>query len=175
MKSVHYIALLFVVMLFTNEGCEEQRPVQPRADQIEQARTEQAMQEADRQTGHPAITRFQERKLLKMVYEARDDEKLVCHAYFFNELKGEIGQYLGPCLGFGIPYSTQFSNPQKVLIEENGYEAGDIPYLVPQAEPNGLFIPEGLSATWLFMLDDKGKPHPVYVEPAIIVSPFKLK
>jgi hypothetical protein len=31
-----------------------------------------------------------------------------------------------------------------------------------------------LSATWLMMLDDKGEARPVYVEPAIIVSPFKL-
>ena len=47
--------------------------------------------------------------------------------------------------------------------------------LMPQAEPNGLFKPEGMSATWLIMLDENDEPHPMYVEPLIIVSPFKLK
>ena len=32
-----------------------------------------------------------------------------------------------------------------------------------------------LAATWLMMLDDKtGDVRPVYVEPEIVVSPFKL-
>lgn len=47
---------------------------------------------------------------------------------------------------------------------------------MPQSEPNGLFMPDSLSATWLMMIDpDTGEPRPVYVEPLIIVSPFKLK
>jgi len=46
---------------------------------------------------------------------------------------------------------------------------------VPQADPNGLYMPQGLSATWLLMVDPKTKQaRPVYVEPEIVVSPFKL-
>ena len=37
----------------------------------------------------------------------------------------------------------------------------------------GLFMPEGLSATYVMCMI-KGKLKPVYVEPEIIVSPFKL-
>ena len=86
-------------------------------------------------------------------------------------MTGEVGQYLGECIGYGIPYSTQFSNPEKRDWSNNyGYHS------MPQAEPNGLFKPEGLSATWLIMVDpETGDPRPVYVEPEIIVSPFKLK
>lgn len=128
--------------------------------------TERIMQEATKQLGMPAIVNFQEKKNLKWIYELCDQEDLVCHAYLFNEREGKIGQYLGECIGYGVPYSTQFSNPE--TYHYNGTT-------LPQAEPNGLFKPEGMSATWLIMLDSTGKQRPVYIEPAIIVSPFKLK
>ena len=55
-----------------------------------------------------------------------------------------------------------------------GWDAGSV--VVPQADPNGLFMPTGLSATWLMMIDPKThEPRPVYIEPEIIVSPFPLK
>jgi hypothetical protein len=47
--------------------------------------------------------------------------------------------------------------------------------ILPQADPNGLFMPTSSSATWLMMIDPKtNKPRPVYVEPEIVVSPFPL-
>ena len=135
-----------------------------------------AMTNASRQLGMPAIKNFQEKKNLKMIYELCDQEKFICHAYLFNTMKGEVGQYLGKCVGYGIPYSTQFSNPNKFGTVDGGEYGARNPYTMPQAEPNGLFKPEGLSATWLMMIDPKdGKPRPVYVEPEIIVSPFKLR
>jgi len=46
---------------------------------------------------------------------------------------------------------------------------------LPQADPNGLFMPTSSSATWLMMIDpETNKPRPVYIEPEIIVSPFRL-
>ena len=51
----------------------------------------------------------------------------------------------------------------------------DTSIAMPQADPNGLFMPSGLSATWLMMIDQRtGEARPVYVEPQIIVSPFPL-
>ena len=146
----------------------------PSADKELQQKTELVMQEANRQVGMPAITNFQEKKNLKWIYELCDQENLICHAYLFNEFKGEIGQYLGECIGYGIPYSTQFSNPERL---ETGEHSGSYWGIgMPQPEPNGLFKPEGLSATWLIMIDPTTKkPRPVYIEPTIIVSPFKLK
>lgn len=141
---------------------------------------ETQMQEAVRQTGLPAIMNFQEKKMLKMLYELRDQEDLVCYAYLVNELNGKIGQYLGRCIGYGLPASAQYSNPEKVIEGDKalGYDlAGYVnyPMTIPQAEPNGLFMPEGLSATWLMLIDPKTQePRPVYIEPLIIVSPFPL-
>lgn len=169
--SVALIALIFM-------SCESPAS-ESSADKVVQQKTELAMQEANRQTGMPAISNFQEKKNLKWIYELCDQEDLICHAYFFNELKGEIGQYLGECIGYGIPYSTQFSNPDRLVdVTDFGissYQANDAA-VIAQPEPNGLFKPEGLSATWLIMIDPvTKKPRPVYIEPMIIVSPFKLK
>lgn len=162
------IALIFM-------SCEQQI-VKPNADADIQKKTEIAMQEANRQTGIPAIINFQEKKNLKWIYELCDQENLICHAYLFNEMQGTIGQYLGECIGYGIPYSTQYSNPEKLGTVDGGEYGAINPYTLPQPEPNGLFKPEGLSATWLIMIDPATKkPRPVYVEPMIIVSPFKLK
>lgn len=162
------VALTFA--LLSNSGCSETSAT---ADNELQVKTEIAAAEANRQVGMPAIVNYQEKKNLKWIYELCDQEELICHAYLFNSLKGEIGQYLGKCIGYGIPYSTQFSNPEKKVHDygANGRSAA----FTKQAEPNQLFKPEGLSATWLIMIDPKTKkPRPVYVEPEIIVSPFKL-
>ena len=134
-----------------------------------QKQTEEAMKEANAQIGMPAIKNFQERKLAKMIFELRDQENLMCYAYLVN-LEGKL-VFIGKCLGFGLPYSIQYTNPEKVIrYHKNVTQYGTL----PQPDPNGLFMPSGLSATWLMMLDKDGKPHPVYCEPQIIVSPFPL-
>lgn len=174
MKSKLIILGIFasMMLLMSNSGCDSDK--KPTADNELQKKTEIAAAEANRQVGMPAIVNYQEKKNLKWIYELCDQEEMICYAYLFNSLKGEIGQYLGKCIGYGIPYSTQFSNPNKNL-DDGGYN-GMANTLMPQAEPNQLFKPEGLSATWLIMIDPTTKkPRPVYVEPEIIVSPFKLK
>lgn len=131
--------------------------------------TEAAMREANAQVGMPAIVNFQERKLAKMIFELRDSVDLITYAYIVNHMTGEL-VFIGKCIGFGLPYSVQYTNPEKI---EGGRNGGWI--TLPQADPNGLFMPSGLSATWLMMIDKDGEPRPVYVEPPIIVSPFPLK
>ena len=158
-----FLMIGLIALVFTSCNYESS------SDKIQQQQTEQVLSEANRQIGMPAITNFQEKKNLKWIYELCDQENLICHAYLFNEMKGEIGQYLGECIGYGVPYSTQFSNPEKQVY--SGFT-----FSLPQAEPNGLFKPEGMSATWLIMIDSSTKKQrPVYIEPMIIVSPFKLK
>lgn len=162
--------------MFLLVSCVEDREESPDGQIADQ--TERAMLEANRQVGMPAIVNFQEKKIMKQIYELRDSENLIAHAYLVNEMNGEIGQYLGQCIGYGLPYSTQFSNPERAvdLEDEIGHNLIDSHSgVMPQPEPNGLFMPEGLSATWLLLIDpETGEPRPVYVEPAIIVSPFKL-
>lgn len=145
-------------------GCDGE----PSSDKIMRQQTEAALKEANAQIGMPAIKNFQERKLAKMIFELRDQEKLICWAYIVNHMTGEL-VLIGKCIGFGLPYSVQYTNPMKRVY--GSMES----HTLPQADPNGLFMPDGLSATWLMMIDKKtGDPHPVYVEPEILVSPFPL-
>jgi hypothetical protein len=172
--TILLVALIAVVFMSCNQTPK------PNADKELQKQTELSMQEANRQVGMPGIVNYQEKKNLKWIYELCDQEDFFCHAYLFNTMTGEVGQYLGQCIGYGIPYSTQFSNPEKIVngAEMLGRSLSSYETIqpIPQPEPNGLFKPEGLSATWLIMIDpETKKPRPVYVEPEIIVSPFKLK
>ena len=170
MKKLKLVFMLFIgILMFTN--CSQ--PTKNSADKDMAKKTAQFMAEANKQVGMPAIKNFQERKLAKMIFELRDDVDLICYAYLYNRNNGTVGQFLGKCLGFGLPYSVQYTNPDKIVNDPYKYQSGG--KVMPQADPNGLYMPTGLSATWLMLLDKEGNPHPVYVEPEIIVSPFKLK
>ena len=176
------VAALLVVCLWGLTGCKRARSPQT-ADRKAQEQTEQSMGEAFSQVGMPAIKNFQELKLSKMIYELRDREDLICYAY----LKSLDGKpiFLGKCIGYGLPYCVQFSNPEKIIrnkdalvflagVRDDNFAGGDVS-TIPQPEPNGLFMPQSLSATWLIMIDPKtGDARPVYIEPEIIVSPFPL-
>jgi len=163
------IMLLFAFSLSLLVGCEG--TYNPTADEKESQKQEQLQKEAQAETGMPAIHNFQEKKLLKQIYELRDNEKLVCYAYLYNEFNGKL-VFLGKCIGYGIPYSTQYSNPQKLVDGRQSGCYATIP--MTQAEPNGLFMPSSSEGTWLMLLDSSGTPHATYVEPRLIVSPFKL-
>ncbi len=167
MKRSNLVSILLVmIMVFCFQGCNE---MTPSADQIQTKATAQALKEADAQIGMPAIVNFQERKLAKMIFELRDKADLITYAYIVN-LEGEL-IFVGRCVGFGLPYSVQYTNPYR---RDFARSVGD-DLALPQADPNGLFMPDGLSATWLMMIDEStGDVHPVYFEPPIIVSPFEL-
>lgn len=139
---------------------------EPTTDQIEQEKQEKILAEGQRQTGMPSIVNYQEKKNLKSIYELRDNNKLVNYAYLFNNMTGKL-IFLGKCIGYGIPYATQYSNPQKLDYHTNYVT-------MPQAEPNGLFMPADARGTWVLLLDKDSQPHPVYIEPDVVVSPFPL-
>lgn len=162
MKNVISIFSMVVLtlLLMSNSGCNET------SDRKLNRQQESLMDEAVMQVGMPAIKNFQERKLAKMIFELRDQEDLICYAYIKSDYNGKL-VFLGKCVGYGLPYSIQYTNPEKYYI--NGTT-------LPQADPNGLFMPTGLSATWLLMIDpETNEQRPVYVEPEIVVSPFKLQ
>jgi len=140
-------------------------------DQKVSKEQEQSLKDMQRQVGMPGIVNFQEKKELKAIYEARDNEKLITYAYLYNEMSGKL-VYFGKCIGYGFPYATQYSNPERVAKYDETPERGNV--TLPQAEPNGLYMPASSEGTWLMMVDSSGTPHPVYVEPRVIVSPFKL-
>ena len=157
-------ALLFVL------GCDK-RPTT--SDERQQDQQERTLQEATSQVGMPAIKNFRERKLYKDILEMRDQDGLVTYTYLYNEMQGKL-VFLGESIGFGLPYSTQFTNPQKVERHSTAGNGWIYPTL-PQADPNGLFSPASAEGTWVLLKNPNGKEvRPVYVEPRVIVSPFPL-
>jgi hypothetical protein len=153
------ISLSFALM--GNTGC-----VTPTSDSIQEAQTEQSLKEAHAQVGMPTVTNFTQRKLAKRVIEELDREDLPTYVYLVN-MQGEL-IFLTRAIGYGLPYSTQFTNPEKTELH-----FGESVNL-PQAEPNGLFMPESASATWIFAVGEDGETYPMYVESEITVSPFPI-
>jgi hypothetical protein len=155
----------FLVVCVLLVGCEPQKT----SDSIQRAQQEVLLKEATASVGMPAIHNFRERKILKDILELRDQDGLVTYTYVFNELNGSL-VFLGETIGYGIPYATQFTNPEKLeRVIAGEYET------LPQADPNGLYSPGAAEGTWVLMKDPKGKEvKPVYVEARLIVSPFRL-
>ena len=168
MSRSPYLFPVIALLALLLAGCGD---TESSADKKQKEATQKLMSEAERQLGMPAITNFQERRLAKMIFELRDQEDLTTYAYIVNHMTGKL-VFLGKCIGFGLPYSVQYTNPSYITEYGRDGRGGKV---LPQPDPNGLFMPQGLSATWLMMLDPETKEtRPVYVEPQILVSPFPL-
>ncbi|MCX6808426.1 MAG: hypothetical protein NTW50_02045 [Candidatus Berkelbacteria bacterium] len=159
------------IFLMGASGCE------PTSDETQREAQEKILAEGTAQTGMPSIKNFRERKLLKDILELRDQDGLATYTYIENlspsPVKGKTAlggklTFMGESIGYGIPYATQFTNPQKAE-----YHSGYV--VLPQADPNGLFSPSSAEGTWVLLKDPHGKDvKPVYIEPRIVVAPFKL-
>lgn len=163
-KKVTMVMILMVSCFFllTAESCLGES-----TDDIQEKATEVLLAEAQRQVGMPNISNFQQRKMMKAIFEAQDQENLICYAYIKSDYQGKL-VFIGKCMGYGVPFSAQFTNPMRKEHGSGGY------ITLPQADPNGLFMPTSSSATWLMMIDPEGKTRLVYLEPEIVVSPFPL-
>jgi hypothetical protein len=157
--------ILMCVCCVALSGCVDSVPD---ADKRQAAATKRTLLEADKQIGMPDIVNFTERRLAKDILELRDQEGLVTYTYL-KSLDGTL-VFLTESIGYGLPYSVQFTNPEVVIRHRtNEYDT------LPQADPNGLYMPDGLSATWILVKDPKtGKARPAYIEPEISVFPFRL-
>ena len=145
----------------------------PSSDKVQAQRMEQLSAEAVSAVGVPAITNFREMRLMKDIYELRDQDGLTTYTYLFSEMTGKL-TFMCTSVGYAIPYATQFSNPEKVAWIGNPKITGHYG-LMPQAEPNGLFMPAAAEGSWVMCLDPSTKQtRAVYSEPRLIVSPFKL-
>lgn len=159
--------IIIVVLALTLGGCSDSTQTSTEREKQQQ---ELLSQQAVSQTGMPAIKNFREKKILKEIYELRDQEGLTTYTYIVAEQTGKL-VFFGETIGYGIPAATQYTNPQK--IAEYRHEVGYA--ILPQADPNGLYSPAAAEGTWVLMKDPNGNTvKPVYVEPRIVVSPFKL-
>lgn len=159
--KVFLIPLLAIVL--QDSGCNDNRTEADRkADQATQTLTA----ESANQVGMPGITNFTEMKLARRLYELRDS-KIATFAYV-PDFQGRLW-HLCDSIGYGLPYSVQFTNPLRPFWPTQHDTA-----MIPQPEPNGLFMPAGAEGTWIICAGPTGTEQPVYVEPRVIVSPFRL-
>ena len=172
-KTVLLLGFFAIFLMGAQESCGFDSGNEQSSAEREQTRaTQQLMAEAQSAVGMPRIVNWTERRLMKQILEMRDDPQLSTYTYIVNWQ----GDLLPLChsLGYGLPYSVQYTNPQ-VAVEVDTYGSPDPAVTLPQPDPNGLFMPGGLSATMVLCINpETGQPDPIYVEPEIIVSPFQL-
>ena len=155
--------LLVLPFVFALAACD----VKPTSTQIERQKQEELSLMAVQSVGMPAITNFAEKRMFKDILELRD-MSVATTTY----LVGMNNQLTKVCdsVGYGLPYATQYTNPQRVADYTHGVTT------LPQADPNGLYSPASADGTWVLCVDHKdGKAKPVYIEPRILVSPFPIQ
>lgn len=148
-------------LLLGNSGCEET------SYDREHRKQEELSQQSINVVGMPAINNFAEKKMMKMIIELRD--KMEPTITYTEDINGKLHKRCDS-MGYGLPYATQYTNPQAIYHGAGGY----VP--MPQPDPNGLFSPASAEGTWVMCLNPKtGKPVPVYLEPRVVISPFPLE
>lgn len=159
MKGFWVVLALMVVF-----GCDK-----PTSDDLQRVAQEKILAEGTRQVTMPNIVNFRERRIVHDLLELRDQEQLVTYTYIWSPMRGQF-LYLGQSVGYGIPAATQYTNPQKVV--DGG---GTARAVIPQADPNGLFSPSSVEATWVLLVNPKTqKVEPQYIEDRINVFTYKL-
>lgn len=171
-KIALLVAMLPILGAANGGGCDGDPP-RKSSDTIQQEQQEKILQEGTASVGMPAIVNFREKRLLKDIFELRDQSNLTTYTYLYNEMTGKL-VFFCDSIGYGIPYATQFTSPGKPY----GYSATQSGAFttIPQADPNGLFSPASATGTWVMCQNPqkKGEVKPVYVEPNVIVTPFVM-
>jgi hypothetical protein len=168
-KKVIQVLCIAVVTLvfcaFDDDGCNKNT-----GDREQVAQQQKLTDNAAQQIGMPGITNFTEKKIMRRLYEMRD-QNIATYTYLVD-LQGQL-HHVCDSMGYGLPYSTQFTNPERPAQSFETHEQGNI--TLPQAEPNGLYMPSSAEGTWVICASTKGEFTPMYLEPRVIVSPFRLR
>lgn len=166
LKAMVYMLMVFCMVI----GCKRYDDLSYEKTEAKQTRT--LMNESYRQVGLPNIVNFQQKKIFKMIYEKADKANLITYAYVYNAFQGKF-VYLGRSLGYGIPFSAQYTCPQKAVLRFVYGARHSV--VLPQPDPNGLYMPTSSSATWIILIDERtGDLNLVYFEPLLTVTEIPL-
>jgi hypothetical protein len=155
--------LLLIPFVFALTACDEH----PNSTQIERKKQEEMSLQAVQQVGMPAIVNFAEKRMFKDILEKRD--QMTPTYTYIVDMNGRFHKVCDS-LGYGLPYATQYTNPQRVYSDTHGYGT------LPQADPNGLYSPASADGTWVMCLNPKTKKaEPQYIEPRIVTMTYPLE
>jgi len=183
MKMIKF-ALLVSLLLAVSTGCAPA----PTSNDAQRDRQNKVLDEAVAQTGLPAMTNFREFKMMKLIYELRDQEGLVTYTYVENLTPTVVpgytamgGKFTMFCDSIGYPISAaaQFTAPETVQTYNVGGGADSQKYYgterLPQADPNGLFMPSSAEGSWALCNNPETKKAGVtYSESRLTAFPYKL-
>lgn len=159
MKKILILVMVMILAMLTLVSCDGIA----NAEWEQESKTNQMLSQMNQQVGMPEIKEFYEKKMMKEIYELRDNSKLICYVYT-QGMNGKL-IYIGKCMGFGVPYATQYTNPEKTTGSGT----------LPQADPNGLYMPTSSQATWVMIInEDTGKREIMYCEPNTVVTQSKM-
>jgi hypothetical protein len=152
---------------------------------------EQNLEEGDAQVPPSAIVNWNEKRMAKLIQETRDQVNLATWTY----TKNLDGKYTFVCesISYGLPYNTRMNNPQHYeyvstrsgvygsgsgsgyVQDDKGNRIWGEHAIMPQPEPNGLFIPDSAKGIWNLCRDPQtGKPAVTYQEEDVAVFPYRL-
>lgn len=161
MKKV-LLALVPVMML---AACDHEQS----GTSIERQKQAEMTKRGVESVGFPAIVNFAEKRMMKDIIELRD--KMQPTYTYILDMNGKPHKVCDS-LGYGLPYATQYTNPQ---MPQQTYSGGGT-YVLPQADPNGLYSPASADGTWVMCLNPKTKKaEPQYIEPHVLVTTFPLE
>jgi len=164
-KSIMVFCMMFMLCLGLN-ACQQREAT---SDEKMNQQQEEMSNEAAKQAGMPGIKNFTVKKTMKMILEKQDEAKLVTYAYVYSPMLGKF-TYIGTGLGFPIPYSTQYTSPQKIAIEREQWGL-----TLPQADPTGVFSPAAAEGTWWLKLNPSTKEvEAAYMEERLNVFTSQL-
>lgn len=167
MKRFFQISSLLVLGSFLT-ACDV--PAESSTSQ-EKRQQEMLSKQAAVAVGMPAIQNFTEKRQLKAILELRDRANLTTYTYTLDMNGRRHKVCPSTSSGFGIPYATQFTNPQ--MVGYTGTQVGVA--TLPQADPNALFSPASADGTWVLCLNPANHElAPTYVEPRIVVYLFEM-
>lgn len=129
---------------------------------------ERALLEAHRAVGMPALRNFREKRLLKMLYELRDQDGLRTYTYLVAQQTGKVVK-LCDSMGYPLSDATGYTSPD-LVVRDNGTAFGS----VTQAEPNALFTPDSSNGYWVMCLGSD-KATPAFVTGDLVVTSYPLQ
>lgn len=156
----HAIAIAAFATLAALGACERVGTVGT-ADQQAASQQEDLAKRAQDEVGIYQPTHFTRKRLANRIGQMLDDPALATISYA-QALDGRL-HCIGHTIGFPLPGATQTTNPEHLVDADLGQYRGNL--TLPQPEPDQLFSPATMDATWILLVNPKtGQAAPAYFE-----------
>jgi hypothetical protein len=173
-QRIFPLAVAIIAPLLMASTCDDKSGATRESQQ-----TQRLQEQAAVVVGMPAILNFAEKRMLKRIYELRDDPHYVTYSYYLDMFGDRHKACPGPSIGYPFPYSTQYTAPKAPRIMSplypDGTQGTQHTWDADQPEPNGLYMPTSADATWIACYNATTKEIAItYSEPKIMTYPFPM-